>query len=237
MSMSSALPRHVLSILGSTVAGLFVVGVIMFSGVLMLAGPAAAAETSAPSGPGPSAFVISSDIYVMPPGPNPESRCSGAPALLWPGVTRCLVYRVHNTLSQPITVQMITMGLDPGFPPPPSGCSPDKLSLPGFSGSLTVAAGASAQTPGLPIRLENTTTNQDNCKQTVLHFIYASSATYLDGGPVPNQGPPNQGPPNQQLPYTGVHELVGILLSGGALVSAGLILLAAGRRRRDGVAP
>ncbi|MEP7161284.1 MAG: hypothetical protein ABI746_09280, partial [Dermatophilaceae bacterium] len=129
------------------------------------------------------------------------------------------VYRVHNTLDRSIEVQTITIGLDPSFSAP-SGCTAEKLVLPSFSGGLQVPAGGREETPGLPIQLKNTPTNQDDCRQTVLHFTFAGTAG--PGSPVPDP----------ELPVIGA--ALGGPLLGGALVSAGLILLAVARRRRSG---
>lgn len=160
----------------------------------------------------------------MPVGSSPSPRCEGPPAVLAPGVTRCLIYRVHNTLDQPIEVQTITMGLDPDFPPPPSGCTAEKLLFPSFSGVFRVPAGGRGTAPGLPIQLKNTPTNQDDCRQKVLHFAFAGTATYSGS---------NTALPIQKLPVTGT-ALAALLLVGGGLVSAGLMLLAVARRRRAG---
>ena len=181
---------------------------------------------SASSGPpesfkaGPTTFGIEAEVRSMPPDRSPSSRCEGPAVVLAPGVIRCLVYQVHNTLDQPITVQTITMELDPDFPPPPSGCTAEKLFLPSFSGSLHLPAGARGEAPGLPIQLKNTATNQDNCRQKVLHFTFAGTATSAD---------PGSQPPDRELSCTGA-ALAGFLL--GVLLSAGWALLAAARRRR-----
>ncbi|MBG0740862.1 hypothetical protein IV500_15915 [Paeniglutamicibacter antarcticus] len=170
----------------------------------------------------PSTFRIEGEVRAMPVGSSTSPRCEGPPATLAPGVTRCLVYRVHNTLDHPIKVQTITMGLDPLFPAPPSGCSAEKLLLPGFSGVLSVPAGADSETHGLPIQIKNTSTNQDDCQQKMLHFTFAGTATYAD---------PSSPVPNQELPDTGA-VIGGLLLGTGVLALAGWILFMAARRRR-----
>jgi large repetitive protein len=119
-----------------------------------------------------TAFSITSMIYASP-------RCSGSSALLYPGVTRCLVYTVKNDLSVPISVQHITAALDPHSAAPPSGCTASELSLPSFSGSLHVSGGGQANSGGLPIALLDTRTNQDNCENTTLHFVYQGTAVYM----------------------------------------------------------
>jgi Ca2+-binding RTX toxin-like protein len=118
-----------------------------------------------------SAFTITSAIY-------PSPRCGGPSALLYPGVTRCLVYTVKNNLDVPISVQHITAALDPHYSTPPSGCTPSDVSLPSFSGWLQVSGNGSANSSGLPISLIDTRTNQDNCEHTVLHFVYQGTALY-----------------------------------------------------------
>jgi hypothetical protein len=118
-----------------------------------------------------SSFTISSAIY-------PSPKCAGSSALLYPGVTRCLVYTVKNDLDVPISVQHITAALDPHYSAPPSGCTASDLSLPSFSGWLQVSGNGSATSAGLPISLIDTKTNQDNCEHTVLHFVYEGTAVY-----------------------------------------------------------
>ena len=200
------------------------------NGALLIAGLAfLLTAVSAPSVPalltsGPSTFGIQGQVRTMPVGSSSSPRCEGPAAVLAPGVTRCLVYQVHNTMDQPIEVQTITMGLDPDFPPPPSGCTAEKLLLPSFSGVLPVPAGGRSTAPGLPIQLKNTPTNQDNCQHQVLHFTFAGTATYTGS---------NSPLPDQPLPITGA-TLGALLLVAGGLVSAGLIVLAVARRRRAG---
>jgi hypothetical protein len=119
-----------------------------------------------------SGFTITSNIYNSP-------ACSGSTALLYPGVTRCLVYTVTNNLTAPISVQSINMALDNTYPAPPSGCSAADLSLPTFSGPLNVPGSGTANSPGLPISLTDNG-NQNNCESTTLHFVYTGSAQYTD---------------------------------------------------------
>jgi hypothetical protein len=119
-----------------------------------------------------SAFSITSTIYRYP-------GCSGSAALLYPGVTRCLVYSVKNNLDVPISVQRIAATLDPHSAAPPAGCRAADVSLPGFSGSLHIAGGGHANSGGLPISLIDTRTNQDNCENTTLHFVYQGTAIYM----------------------------------------------------------
>ena len=127
-----------------------------------------------------------------------------------------------NKLSRPITVRSITADLDPAFPAPPSGCSRDKLSLPTFSGSLTVPGRGTAVSAGLPIALKDTRTDQDNCQQTVLHFRFTGAAISPTGAqPLPDTG--------SEL---GVQQIIWILLTGSGLVVIGCYLILVSRRER-----
>lgn len=122
----------------------------------------------------PSSFTITSTIY-------PSPACTGSAALLYPGVTRCLVFRVHNSLAVPITVQSITTTLDGTFPAPPSQCAPPTyFTLPTFSGSFAVAGGATGNLPGVHIELKDSGTNQDACENSTYHFEYFGTAQYTD---------------------------------------------------------
>lgn len=170
----------------------------------------------------PSTFRIEGEIRVMPAESSASPQCQSPAAVLVPGVTRCFVYRVHNAMDQAINVQTITMGLDPDFPAPPSGCSAEKLLLPSFSGALQVPAGGHSETQGLPIQLKNTPSNQDDCQQKVLHFTFAGTATYTN---------PVSAPPDNELPTTGA-ALGGFLLGACVLATAVWIMLSAARRRR-----
>jgi Bacterial Ig-like domain (group 3) len=126
-----------------------------------------------PRGPVPgTAFTITSTIYRSP-------QCAGESTLLYPGVTRCLVYTVTNKLHEPISVHSIHAALDPHHSVPPSGCAASDLSLPQFSGWLHVPGGGIANSAGLPVSLINTKTNQDNCEDTMLHFAYEGTAVYM----------------------------------------------------------
>ena len=97
---------------------------------------------------GTSSFTITSSIY-------PSPACGGSTALLAPGVTRCMVFSVQNNLKASISVQSITTALDTtNYPAPPADCAGTNLELPTFSGSLNVAGGGSATSPGVPIELK-----------------------------------------------------------------------------------
>jgi Bacterial Ig-like domain (group 3) len=122
----------------------------------------------------PSTFTIASVIYASP-------ACSGSPALLLPGITRCAVFSVHNLLTVPISVQSITSALDTSYPSPPANCAPPTyFTLPTFSGSVTVGAGATTALPGVTIKLLDSHSIQDNCQGFTYHFAYTGSAQYTD---------------------------------------------------------
>ena len=127
-----------------------------------------------------SGFSITSTVYTTPSGAYPAASCSGTPALLYPGVTRCVVFSVHNNLKATITVTGITSSLDPGYTVP-AACSGTNLSLPTFSGSFNVASGATVASPGVPILLKDTHSNQTACANSfVFHFDYSGTATYTE---------------------------------------------------------
>jgi hypothetical protein len=85
-------------------------------------------------------FTITSTVTAQP-------GCTTA-ALLYPGLRRCLTYSVTNNLSDPITVQKISLAADPNFPTP-TGCQLSNLDLSNttFTGSYTVAPGATRVVP------------------------------------------------------------------------------------------
>lgn len=204
--------------------------------VLLVPASSSASQPARSLTSGPHAFTISSSIHVGAPGADPAAGCPGALATLWPGVTRCLVYRVHNRMDVPITVRSITVGLDPAFPPPPQGCSSDKLALPTFSGAFIVPPRGSTLSPGVPILLKNASTNQDDCKQTVIHFVYAGMAVYDDATQHGAHRGTQQG--TSHLAFTGA-DVAAAALAGLALMAAGCLLVVVARRTRrsDGESP
>jgi hypothetical protein len=210
-----------LALSGAIASSSRTLGGFVACGLLLLVALPASGEPTAAMRSGPASFTIEADIHAAPSRFDEDTRCSGPPARLVPGVSRCLVYRVQNRLDAPITVQDLAVAVDPDYPPP-SGCSAETLSLPTFSGPLAVPARGSVTAPGLRIQLRDTRTNQDNCKQTVLHFVFAGTAVFASGG-------------THQLPATGAslseREMVWAVLLGCALVSLGFVVLADDRRR------
>jgi hypothetical protein len=138
---------------------------------------------------------ITSDIFDSP-------ACSGATALLYPGATRCLVFSVHNSLTVPLTVQSITMSLDGSFPALPSGCPASDFRFPTFAGSFVVPGGGTGDSPGLPITMLDSGTNQDNCQDTTLHFVYSSFAQFTDATTTSLSVSPNPPVADQPVAFT-----------------------------------
>ena len=115
---------------------------------------------------GTSSFTITSTTYTTPSGAYPAASCSGTPALLYPAVTRCVVFSVHNNLKATISVQSITTALDTtNYQAPPSDCSGTNLVLPTFSGSFNVAGGGNATSPGVPIELKDNGAPPDRLRE------------------------------------------------------------------------
>ena len=128
----------------------------------------------------PSTFTIESTFYKTPSGPYPAASCSESGTLV-PGATLCVVFTVTNALNVAITVTGITSDLDPAFPSPPAVCMGSHLTLPTFSGSFSVPAGGSADSPGVPITLKDSTTDdQTACQGFHYHFTYRGTAHYTD---------------------------------------------------------
>jgi hypothetical protein len=121
-----------------------------------------------------STFTVTSAIY-------PSPACTGSPALLYPGVARCAVFTVQNTLNVPITVQTVTAALDPAAPALPAQCSPPTaFTLPSFSGTVAVPAGASTNLAGVPIELKDNGADQSACENLQYHFVYSGTAQFTD---------------------------------------------------------
>ena len=125
-------------------------------------------------------FSITSTFYTNPSGAYPATTCSGTPAHLYPGLTRCAIFTVHNRRGAPITVKHIVTRLDTRFPRPPAACAGSYLTLPSFSGAFRVGRNRSAASPGVPITLKDSGTNQDACENVTYHFVYWGSARHTD---------------------------------------------------------
>ena len=170
----------------------FAVAALTFALASVAVHPSSSPKFTLTSGPGTT---ITSNIYASP-------ACSGATAELYPGTPRCLVFTVHNTLSVPVTVTSISMALDGSFPPLPVGCPVTDYSFPSFTGSFVVPAKSSGNSPGLPISLTDTDTNQDACQDATLHFVYTSSAQYTDSSTTALSVSPNPPVAGQPVTFT-----------------------------------
>ena len=157
-------------VVGLASAVALVAAALVFTVASGVTGPTKTPKFILTSGTG---FNITSTIYASP-------ACSGTPALLYPGITRCAVFSVHNSLTVPITVLTITTGLDGSYTAPPAICAGSNLTLPTFSGSFTVVGGGSANSPGVPIALNDSGTNQDACENFTYHFVFSGTAQYTD---------------------------------------------------------
>jgi Ca2+-binding RTX toxin-like protein len=145
-------------------------GTLVFALTCVVTGPKSVPPFVLTSGTG---FNITSTVY-------PSPACSGTPALLYPGTTRCAVFSVHNNLTVPITVLTVTTALNGSYTAPPAICAGSNLILPTFSGSFTVAGGGSANIPGVPIALKDSGTNQDVCENFTYHLLISGTAQYTD---------------------------------------------------------
>ena len=155
---------------------------------------------------GSSSFTISSTTYTTPSGAYPAASCSGTRALLYPAVTRCVVFSVHNNLKAAISVQSITTALDTtNYAAPPADCSGTNLVLPTFSGpGFNVPGGGNATSPGVPIELKDNGAPQTDCENYSYNFVYTGSANYTEvygtsTGVVSSQNPSTVG---QSVTYT-----------------------------------
>jgi Bacterial Ig-like domain (group 3)/RTX calcium-binding nonapeptide repeat (4 copies) len=144
----------------------------------------------------PSTFTITSNIYTSP-------ACGGAPALLYPGTSRCVVFTVQNELDVPITIQSITTALDSSYPAPPAQCAPPAyFTLPTFSGSAPVGADASAVLSGVPVELADSGSDQRTCENYTYHFVYTGAAQYTDSTTTSLTSSPNPSASGQSVSFT-----------------------------------
>jgi len=181
--------RRAVLVLASAVA--LGTGTLVFA-LTCVTGPKPGPPFGLTSGTG---FNIASTIY-------PSPACSGTPALLYPGTTRCAVFTVHNNLTVPITVQTITTALDGRYTAPPAICAGPNLILPDFSGPFTVAGGGSANIPGVPIALKDSGTNQDVCENFTYHLLISGKATYTDATTTVLASSPNPSVSGHSVTFT-----------------------------------
>lgn len=174
------------------VAAALIVGL---SGLLLGPRPASSQGDGFEVASNASSFTIASSVYASP-------ACAGAVVVLSPGIPRCMVFTVRNSLTVPITVQSITSSLDTtDYPAPPAVCSGSYLTEPTFSGSLTVAGGGSATTPGVPVELNNSGTNQSACENYLYHFLYSGTAQYTDSTATQLSASPAPSAPGQSVTF------------------------------------
>jgi hypothetical protein len=164
---------HKLKVVGGVGAVAFMVTAVAFGSVSLAGVPG---RSPAPHLTAGTAFSITSTFYTTPSGAYPAASCSGSPTLLYPGATRCAIFTVRNHLNVPITVQRIRTALDVRFPPPPAVCAGSYLILPNFSGAVRVGSSGSATSPGVPVMLRDSGSNQDVCQDVTYHFVYWGSA-------------------------------------------------------------
>jgi Bacterial Ig-like domain (group 3) len=168
--------RRTISVVASGAIALVVAALAMGLSTLVIGSRSASSQRVAIGlVSNPSSFTITSAIY-------PSPSCSGTPgALFFPGTPRCAVFTIQNLLNVPITVLSITTTLDSAFPAPPAQCAPPTyFTLPTFSGSFTVGAGATTNLPGVPVGLKESGTIQNACEGFAYHFKYTGSAQYTD---------------------------------------------------------
>jgi hypothetical protein len=129
--------------------------------------------------PTPDSKLLAGNDFTIASAITESPVCSGGPALLYPGVTRCLTYTIANPLTVPITVHSIALSLDAAAAQP-VGCPASNLDLTqtSFSGSLVVPA-FGTNTINKTISLVNAAASQDGCKNVTFHFTYAGTATYV----------------------------------------------------------
>ncbi len=120
-------------------------------------------------------FSISGSVY--------PSTCTTAhgTALLYPGVTRCLVVTVEDPLSVPMKVRSISMTVTTtNAPLDTSACPPSTLTVPTlFAGAFTVGPSTSVVIHKR-IELKTSGATQDACENKTFHFSFSGTATYTD---------------------------------------------------------
>ena len=152
--------------------------------VLLVAGAAAVVPDATPAAGavvGPGDFTITSEVLEIASGPFPAANCTGTGALLAPGATRCVIFTVTNSLSSPILVTSITSVLAETSSALPAECVGDNLTLPAFTGALSVPAGGTRTSLGVPLMLIDSGTDQDACQRVTYDFVYTGSAQVTEG--------------------------------------------------------
>lgn len=151
-----------------------------------------------------ASFTITSQTFATLSGASPSTSCAGTPALLYPGVVRCVVFSVHNHTRVPLVVEAIRTVLDPHFSPPPSICSGSHLLLPEFTGTIMVSGDSTAISPGVPVLLRESGTNQDVCENLRYHFTYSATAVYTDTTSINLTVVPNPSPVTRSTTFRAV---------------------------------
>ena len=185
------------SVMASSAIALVVAALVIGVSTFVF-GPRAASPQTSGFGltSGSSSFTITSSVY-------PSPACSGSTALLYPGTPRCMVFSVHNNLTVPISVQSITSALDTtDYPAPPAVCAGSYLTLPTYSGSFGVPGSGNANSPGVPIELTDSGTNQNACKTLTYHFTYSGIAVYTDATSTSLTSSPNTSTSGQSVTFT-----------------------------------
>lgn len=182
---------------------------------------------------GAATFTITSRILQAPSDGDLSQGCSGPTVTLNPGVVRCLVLQVDSNLGRPIRVVALSVALDT------SNDQPDlctaQLVLPQYGGELLVPAQGRARTPGLPILLRNTRTDQDACQGRVFHFRLTGRALAVPTEPGDPTDPAHpSGLPDTGSPFAASWLSVPAACALG-LVVTGVTLVLVGRRRREAV--
>lgn len=152
--------------------------------VLLAAGTAVVVPDATPAAGavlGPGDFTITSEVLSTPSGAFPAATCSGTGAQLAPGAVRCVVFTVQNSLSSPILITSITSTLAASSSVLPAQCMGDNLLLPEFTGALSVPAGGTSTSLGVPMMLIDSRTDQDACQGVTYDFLYTGSAQVTEG--------------------------------------------------------
>jgi hypothetical protein len=106
-------------------------------------------------------------------------------------------------MNVPITVQTIITTLDPTFSAPPAACAGANLTLPSYAGApFGVGPGATVNSPGVPIELVDSHTNQNVCQSYTYHFIFTGTAQYTDSTSMSLDSTPDPSAFGQTVTFT-----------------------------------